>query len=205
MAESALVRETTQWKSANMASLRDYFDTDFSRCVRLQTGLVPRLAGRAAGVPTGEVAFVTVWDEAANARWPIFFVPKDLVSIELCIHLVDRCEALHHEAWNGVRAAGGTAEWGDYDQVDSENLKDSRQVYLYLEGDLSDADRTRLLEYGVRRSRIVRLREPKWARMRDERDKPVLFISHDSRDKDDVARPLARALTTAMCPVWFDE
>ncbi len=36
-------------------------------------------------------------------------------------------------------------------------------------------------------------------------DKPAAFISHDSRDKQDIARPLAMKLTEMRCKVWFDE
>lgn len=35
--------------------------------------------------------------------------------------------------------------------------------------------------------------------------KPKAFISHDSRDKDDIARPIAEGLTRIQIPVWFDE
>lgn len=31
------------------------------------------------------------------------------------------------------------------------------------------------------------------------------FISHDSKDKDDLARPLADKLRGMLCPVWHDE
>jgi hypothetical protein len=33
----------------------------------------------------------------------------------------------------------------------------------------------------------------------------LAFLSHDSRDKDDIARPLAIELGRLVCPVWFDE
>ncbi len=39
---------------------------------------------------------------------------------------------------------------------------------------------------------------------RASREKPLAFISHDSRDKD-IARPLAVQLQAEMCPVWYDE
>jgi hypothetical protein len=34
---------------------------------------------------------------------------------------------------------------------------------------------------------------------------PAAFISHDSRDKEEIARPLAIELSKRLCPVWFDE
>ena len=44
-----------------------------------------------------------------------------------------------------------------------------------------------------------------YAKQRDELAVPLAFISHDSKDKSDVARPLANLLLTRMCSVWYDE
>ena len=37
------------------------------------------------------------------------------------------------------------------------------------------------------------------------REQPLAFLCHDSRDKDDVARPIAMGLQRMLCPVWYDE
>ena len=44
-----------------------------------------------------------------------------------------------------------------------------------------------------------------YARARSEWEKPLAFIAHDSRDKEDIARPLAMELQKLLCPVWYDE
>jgi len=36
-------------------------------------------------------------------------------------------------------------------------------------------------------------------------EKPLAFISHDSRDKEELVRELAQELSRLMCPVWYDE
>jgi hypothetical protein len=33
----------------------------------------------------------------------------------------------------------------------------------------------------------------------------LAFISHDSRDKDEIVRELVQELSRLMCPVWYDE
>lgn len=38
-----------------------------------------------------------------------------------------------------------------------------------------------------------------------ELTKPLAFISHDSRNKDILARPLANGLSNRLCLVWYDE
>ncbi len=40
---------------------------------------------------------------------------------------------------------------------------------------------------------------------RNKYEKPLAFISHDSRDKKAIAEPLALQLQRMMCPVWFDQ
>jgi hypothetical protein len=40
---------------------------------------------------------------------------------------------------------------------------------------------------------------------RSKNEKPLVFISHDSRDKDDLVRALARELSKLKCTVWYDE
>jgi hypothetical protein len=40
---------------------------------------------------------------------------------------------------------------------------------------------------------------------RSRHQKPMAFISHDSRDKHDLVRALAMELSKRMCPVWYDE
>ena len=40
---------------------------------------------------------------------------------------------------------------------------------------------------------------------RSKWEKPLAFISHDSRDKEAVAKPIALYLQRFLCPVWYDE
>jgi len=41
--------------------------------------------------------------------------------------------------------------------------------------------------------------------LRNKYEKPLAFISHDGRDKKEIAEPLALQLQKWMCPVWFDQ
>ena len=40
---------------------------------------------------------------------------------------------------------------------------------------------------------------------RSQFEKPQAFISHDSKDKESIARPIALNLQRKLCPVWYDE
>lgn len=49
------------------------------------------------------------------------------------------------------------------------------------------------------------VRDATYAKLREKYDKPIAFLSHDSRDKEAFVRPLANKLASALCPVWYDE
>jgi hypothetical protein len=46
-------------------------------------------------------------------------------------------------------------------------------------------------------------RMPQYAEPRSIPERTLAFISHDSRDKDDIAHPLALMLEERNCPVWY--
>jgi hypothetical protein len=48
-------------------------------------------------------------------------------------------------------------------------------------------------------------RMPQYAEPRSIPERPLAFVSHDSRDKADIAHPLALMLEERNCPVWYAE
>lgn len=52
---------------------------------------------------------------------------------------------------------------------------------------------------------VVVVKDRLYAAERSAYEKPLAFISHDSRDKDSVVRDLALELSKRSCPVWYDE
>ena len=60
-------------------------------------------------------------------------------------------------------------------------------------------------QFGKDHGILVRFRGSQYAAVRSAAEHPLAFISHDSRVKEEVARPLAIALSKLMCPVWYDE
>ena len=78
---------------------------------------------------------------------------------------------------------------------------------MYSEADLSGEQIVSLHQEGLRHNLFIEFFGPAYAKVRSEMgmDKPLAFISHDSRDKADIARPLAIKLSVLGTPVWFDE
>ena len=73
-----------------------------------------------------------------------------------------------------------------------------------MDYDLSQDKRASLREIGETKGYHVLIRDHEYAKKKSALEKPLAFISHDSRDKDEVVRELAQELSGLMCPVWYD-
>lgn len=82
---------------------------------------------------------------------------------------------------------------------DFANIPHNRNVYIYCK-DLK-VDRETVVQYFLRFKLRAIIRDNKYF----ENLKADFFISHDSRDKDEVARPLYEELTKRGYKVWYDE
>ncbi|MEB3121349.1 MAG: toll/interleukin-1 receptor domain-containing protein [Snowella sp.] len=78
-------------------------------------------------------------------------------------------------------------------------------IYLYMEEDFSLEEEEKIRSLGKRYNVIIKLRGMRYAMDRIAKVQPVAFISHDSRDKEEIAKPLAIGLTKQGFSVWFDE
>jgi hypothetical protein len=84
-------------------------------------------------------------------------------------------------------------------------LVDARQIVLYIDAEISELDKERVYQYGDNQGMSVVIRDKKYDDLQLCRELHLAFISHDSRDKDSIARPLANELMDVMGRVWFDE
>ena len=79
------------------------------------------------------------------------------------------------------------------------------RMYIYSESNLNKDEISKLNNVGKNLNYHIQFRSKEYERMRNMKEKPLAFISHDSRDKDEVARYIASKLTSMGCPVWYDE
>jgi hypothetical protein len=89
--------------------------------------------------------------------------------------------------------------------MDSRSLIFTGRIFLYSEADIHETDFEKLRIATLASDLNIHYRGQHFAEERAKLEKPLAFISHDSRDKDVVARPLAIGLARLLCPVWFDE
>lgn len=85
------------------------------------------------------------------------------------------------------------------------DLPFTRRIYLYTEARLSDDELADLQRMAAEGEVMLDVRDAVYADERTRLEIPRGFISHDSRDKVEVARPLAEKLRQMLCPVWYDE
>ncbi|MFO0885013.1 MAG: toll/interleukin-1 receptor domain-containing protein [Pirellulales bacterium] len=95
--------------------------------------------------------------------------------------------------------------WGSNVWQNAMEIQATRRVFIYSESDLPTEDIEHLCSYAKSLGHKLEFRDHKYIERCEMHEHPLAFISHDSRDKEDVARPIANHLERMLCPVWFDE
>jgi len=101
----------------------------------------------------------------------------------------------------------GVTYFGESRPVHMDQILCAKRIFLYCETEFDDGSLEEIHNFGLsmRIPRIVDVRGPEHAKIRSLDEHPLAFICHDSRDKNDVVRPLVYGLRKSMCPVWYDE
>lgn len=81
----------------------------------------------------------------------------------------------------------------------------SNRIYIYTENLLVESQKLQLNEFCKIKGYFVTVRSSDYINEKMRLEKPMAFISHDSRDKEFIARRLATGLSSRLCPVWYDE
>lgn len=186
-----------------MATLREYFDTDLNKCLSQHK---PWGIKDANGNEFEPITARISQDFNANAKYWSFYVPPDgafgmyvnaifqTPEVRVCV--------LGHEGDDMLVLTG----FHDYsEQASSESLVFTNRIFLYLDYKLTQGDRATITKLGKDHGYHVIVRDREYAAKRSALEKPLAFISHDSRDKNEVVRELAQELSSLMCLVWYDE
>jgi TIR domain len=207
-----------------MSGLKDYYELDFIR-----TAIVKYELTAVRGIDESEQKFNAQAhiDFTSHVKFCSFYIPS-----ELCGELFKMCQAalaytrdilaLRGGAQITLPKADGSStgqrivlkadEYLDIDFIplnginySATNFLTAPPVYIYAESDLSMEEENKIMELGKRYNCEVILRGKRYSMERLAQDKPRAFISHDSNDKNDIARPIAEGLTKMGLSVWFDE
>jgi hypothetical protein len=81
----------------------------------------------------------------------------------------------------------------------------SNRIYFYIETPLSKQQLNKLDEIAKAKDLFLTVRSQNYVLEKLKSEHPIAFISHDSRDKELIAGPLANSLNSRHCFVWYDE
>lgn len=185
-----------------MATIREYFETD-ARALTVHGNWV---FSTTDGVPIAEVIAKIAYDFEGNAKYWYFYVPAT-VDLSQCLAALFASSDLEKcrlsPDGDGVYIEIGHAEYSE--RQSTTTLQFTKRVHLYLDFNLTPQNRTSLVDEVLARGYYLSIRDREYARKRSETEKPLAFISHDTRDKDAFVRGLAHELAKNLCMVWYDE
>lgn len=186
-----------------MATIREYFDTDLNKCLSLHADWQMRTDTEASLPP---VRARISQDFDANAKYWSFFIPE---SVDLAAYVnaifatpeTSRC-VLSGDT-DSVYVESGFADYSE--RATSATLVFTQRLFLYVDAELSTELRSQLVAQGAEHGFHVLVRDREYAAKRSALEKPLAFISHDTRDKESLVRELSQEMSKLLCPVWYDE
>ena len=95
--------------------------------------------------------------------------------------------------------------YGETDWKSTTELVFTKRLFIYSEKQLDEQDLTQLNNAAKLLNLDLQFRSIHFRDVRNKLEKPLGFISHDNRDKETVAKPIAINLQKFQCSVWYDE
>jgi hypothetical protein len=198
-----------------MSSIRQYFDTDFDHALRVN------VAYTAGGLPCAAAVF---YDANAGAAFLAFYfespslLPVDferflstfkygISQVTLEGGIVLPAARVFHGALRVENVNPLKVEYQLFGDPSWRNLLavvPSRRVFIYAETSYTPEQVSALQAAASSLGHDLQYRDQDYASRRTMLEKPLAFISHDSRDKT-IARAIALNLQRKICPVWYDE
>jgi hypothetical protein len=188
-----------------MPSLLEYFNNDF-KDLSLDADLTTTMqkVNEVKGVISTEIIVSkrrVKHDHNSSCRLFTFYVPNTSDTLSVIGSILDKLDD-HKKDTEGVESIGSyenDIHTGIHKSVFS------NRIFFYTETPLTPDEITRLGNYCKERNIFVTIRGEEYIKTRMKNEKPMAFISHDSRDKEIIAKPLANGLSSRLCSVWYDE
>lgn len=137
----------------------------------------------------------------SSARLFTYYIPEFPDTLGIIGSLLNQLEKQAKET-EGLVAIGGFT--GDV-QVGEHKSVYSNRIYFYTETLLTKEEVAKLDQFCKTVGLFVTVRSIDYLNKKMETETPVAFISHDSRDKELIAKRLANGLNSRLCFVWYDE
>lgn len=137
----------------------------------------------------------------SSVRLFTYYIPAFRDTLGLISSILNQLEKQAKEA-EGLAVMGGFS--GDVQVGEHKNIYSNR-IYFYTETLLQTEEVQNLDKFCKERGLFVSVRSTDYLKRKMETEKPVAFISHDSRDKELIAKRLSNGLSSRLCFVWYDE
>jgi hypothetical protein len=199
-----------------MAALHQYYETDFSNTVRMHVRFPVEEENIEAVVLfdfVGLMAYVACYVPGPNRNLDFFFkllqaleygktqmVLDGKITLPATKQFPGQLRVENKEDFEVLARFHGDPTW-----VSSKNIQATRRVFIYCEANLSERDIQALKDEAQKHNHDLQIRSTEYMEARTKQEQPLAFISHDSRDKDIIARKIAINLQKMLCPVWYDE
>lgn len=199
-----------------MATLREYYETDFSHTARMHVKLP---------FGTHDLEAAVLYDFSGHIAFFSCYVSGQGLSLDYFVNLIGSLNYGNTQMQLDSRITLPSAKqfpgelkvenkpdfeilarfFGDPTWLSTKDMHASRRIFIYSESELSEDKVLQLKEAGRKLGHEVQFRSDRHVESRNKFEIPLAFISHDSRDKDAVARKIAINLKRMLCPVWYDE
>jgi hypothetical protein len=204
-----------------MPSITHFFETDFPGTFSLEIPVIVKQEANEYIVR--ERIFL---DFEARAKYIALLLPPELEPQIFLLHIVTSyIELLSLKQGNilvpgGRRIPVGTSleienlgnqeinliyKYSDESGVYANKLPFTGRVIIYSEEEIEPVFKEKITSHAETLGLYLRFRGPLFAQQQTSCMEPVAFISHDSRDKNTIVRPLVQELQRMMLSVWYDE
>jgi hypothetical protein len=176
-----------------MASLREYFDTDFTHVLNVAQPLKIQFEKS----PKLEIQARLHLDFTGNAKYISCFLPAHPVPIAALVGVLEQIGLILESAKQVEVHAGFVGER----PVHCSELAFTGRVYFYSESEIPSNDFENLRKQALANGLSICLRAQSYTLERSRLEKPLAFICHDFRDKVQVARPIAIGRSKGVRPL----
>jgi TIR domain len=179
-----------------MATSKEYFEKN--TFLEFGTELTFEMSDKPLVVAPVKVAY----DFEGGSKYVRAYIPECELPDSVAVSLAENIDLVWEKAKDPAVVIGFA---GTLEHVTAAELPFSGRILIYTPTIIPNerwiAAKDILARLGLR----LMVRDGVYAKARDQLEKPLAFISHDSRDKDALVRELAEKLTRMSCPVWYDE
>jgi len=181
-----------------MTTIREYFDTDAKALNAQSEWEVKNQDGSNKVIVIGKISHIV---DTNIKYWSLFFPHEstiDYIKYILSLNEISQCH------WDGEISQ--TISYMDSpEQYSFESFHFTKQIYIYIDQFLTKEQIDEIQKHAQLFGFNIIVRDNHYAEEKAKKETPLAFISHDSRDKDELVRELAKELYSLACPVWYDE